>query len=283
MHVSASTRALVVSPHPDDGVLGAGGLIQRIVNRHGSVDVVEMTSGDAFSKGVLVARHAGPPTAVSYRHYGSLREHEARRAVRRLGLPRTRIRLLGFPDEGLCQLADDHGGTVAFASPYTRRDSPPAPERLLRDIRYTGLDARRELEELLVAFRPTLVVIPDAHDEHPDHCATHVLAHDAIAAAVARGLRPPTVLHYLIHYRGWPSDPNAFPANETFETLRLSDAERALKRQALDEYRSQVAVMPQFIAAFDGPEERFVSEDSETPAACWCGGRNIAAPAAAGR
>jgi LmbE family N-acetylglucosaminyl deacetylase len=278
--VSASTRALVISPHPDDGVLGAGGLIQRVVRQHGSVDVVEMTSGDAFAKGVVAASHATPVTPVSYRRYGSLREREARRAMRQLGLPRSRIRLLGFPDEGLCQLADDHSGTAAFASPYTRRDSPPVPERLLHDAKYTGADARRELEDMLVAFRPNLVVIPDAHDEHPDHCATHGLAHDAIASAVARGMRPPVVLHYLIHYRAWPSDPTAFPAQEPFATLRLSAAERAGKRRALDEYRTQTAVMPQFIAAFDGPEERFVSADDETPAACWCSGRNIAAPAA---
>lgn len=275
---SAATRALVISPHPDDGALGAGGLIQRIVALHGSVDVVEMTSGDAFAKGVAAEHHARPLTAVSYRRYGSLREREARRAMRRLGLPRSRIRLLGFPDEGLCQLADDRGGSVAFASPYTQRDSPPVSERLLRDARYTGPDTRRELEELLVAFRPNLIVLPDGHDEHPDHCATHVLAHEAIAAAVARGIHPPAILHYLIHYRSWPSDPTSFPTQEPFQTLRLSDAERAGKRRALAAYRSQTAVMPQFIAAFDGPEERFIAGDEETPAACWCGGRNIGGP-----
>lgn len=66
--VSRTTRAIIISPHPDDGVLGAGGLIQRIVGRGGGVEVVEMTSGDAFPKGVAAVRHAStPPTADAYR------------------------------------------------------------------------------------------------------------------------------------------------------------------------------------------------------------------------
>ena len=62
-----AVRALVVSPHPDDATLGAAGLIQRVVRNGGAVQVVEMTSGDAFSKGVAAARPGAPPSAPSYR------------------------------------------------------------------------------------------------------------------------------------------------------------------------------------------------------------------------
>ena len=284
VRVSSGTRAIVISPHPDDGVLGAGGLIQRIVARHGSVEIVEMTSGDAFPKGVAALRHATtPPSPDAYRWYGTLREHEAVRAMKQLGVARSRVRLLGFPDEGLCQLADDHGADVVFASPYTRRDSPPGTERVLADTKYRGADTRKELEDLFVAFRPNLVVVPDAHDEHPDHCATHLLVHDAVAGAVSRGVRPPTVWHYLIHYRTWPSDPARFPAQDAFRTLKLSSAERAGKHQALHAYRTQQTVMPEFLAAFDRAEERFIVGENETPAACWCGGKNIAPPSLSSR
>jgi LmbE family N-acetylglucosaminyl deacetylase len=283
VRVSAATRAIVISPHPDDGVLGAGGLIQRIVSRHGSVEVVEITSGDAFPKGVKAVRRVDIPTAEAYRWYGTVREREVFRAMTQLGVARSRVRLLGFPDEGLCQLAGDRGSDAVFASPYTRRDSPPSQEQLLAGAKYRGADARRELEELLVAFRPNLLVIPDSHDEHPDHCATHLLVHSAIDAAVRRGIRPPTVLHYLIHYRTWPADPTRFPPQVRFRQLKLSDAERSGKRRAVQAYRTQIKVMPEFLAGFDGPEERFVTGDDEVPAACWCGGINIAPPPANGR
>ena len=274
VQVSAATRALVFSPHPDDGVLGAGGLIQRIVARRGSVDVVEMTSGDAFPKGVKAVRHVDVLTPEAYRWYGSVREREVVRAMKQLGVARSRVRLLGFPDEGLCQLADDRTADAVFASPYTHRDSPPAREQLFTDAKYRGADARKELEDLLVSFRPNVVVIPDAHDEHPDHCATHLLVHAAIDEAVRRGIRPPTVLHYLIHYRTWPADRTRFPPEVQFRTLRLFDTERAGKRQAVHAYRSQMAVIPDFMASFDASEERFVVGDSQ-PTPCWCGGRNI--------
>lgn len=282
VRVSAATRAIVISPHPDDGVLGAGGLIQRIVQSHGSVDVVEMTSGDAFPKGIRAVRHADAITPEAYRWYGTVREREVVHAMKQLGVARSRVRLLGFPDEGLCQLADDRGADAVFASPYTRRDSPPAPEQLFADAKYRGADARKELEDLLVAFRPNVLVIPDAHDEHPDHCATHLLVHAAIDAAVRRGIRPPTVLHYLIHYRTWPADQTRFPPLVRFQTLRLSDKERAGKRQAVHAYRTQLTVMPEFIAGFDAREERFIVGETET-AACWCSGRNIAPAPAVGR
>ncbi len=279
LHISSSTRALVISPHPDDGVLGAGGLIQRVVARHGSVEVVEVTSGDAFSKGLAAVRRTSSLTPDGYRWYATVREREALHAMKQLGIARSRVRLLGFPDDGLCQLAAADAGANVFESPYTHRDSPPSPELILHDAKYRGVDVRRELEQVLVAFRPNLVVVPDGHDEHPDHCATHALTHAAIQAAVTDGLRPPTVLHYLVHYRNWPSDPAQFPSNDGVRLLKLSPSERAGKRAALEQYRTQLAVMPQFIAAFENADERFVAGDAG-PTACWCGGRNIAAPPA---
>ena len=74
VRVSAHTRAVVFAPHPDDAVLGAGGLVQRIVRLGGSVQVVEITSGDAFSKGVLAMRPSTRPSPEAYRWYGNLRE-----------------------------------------------------------------------------------------------------------------------------------------------------------------------------------------------------------------
>jgi LmbE family N-acetylglucosaminyl deacetylase len=280
--VSSATRAIVIAPHPDDGVLGAGGLIERIVSRHGSVDIVEMTSGDAFPKGVAAVRRATPLTPDSFRWYGTLREREALLAMRRLGVARSRVRLLGFPDEGLCELANDRSTDAVFSSAYTHRDSPPTPEQVVAGAKYRGADLRRELEELLVAFRPNLVVMPDPHDEHPDHCATHLLVHAAVDAAVRRGLHQPRMLHYLIHYRDWPAGPAAFAATE-FTTLHLSESERSAKRQAMAAYRSQMTVMADFIAAFDRPDERFTSGDHEAPAPCWCRGENIVPRAITGR
>src|SRR4051794_6206708 len=81
--------------------------MRRVVRSHGSVEVVEITSGDAFPKGVTAVTHSmAAPTPDAYRAYGSRREREVLHAMRQLGIARSRIRLLGFPDEGLCELAN---------------------------------------------------------------------------------------------------------------------------------------------------------------------------------
>ena len=268
--LSSNTRALVISPHPDDAVLGAGGLIRRIVERHGSVEIVEMTSGDAFGRGVATFWPTVVPNPGVYRSYGALRERETVHAMRELGIGRSRIRLLGFPDDGLCQLAANGSARTVFTSPYTGREGPPSTERMIPGTRYRAADLEQELERILLAFRPTVVVVPHPRDEHPDHCATHVLAHraiDAIDRAVGGGLRRPQVLHYLIHYRVWPGDP--------WQELKLTPAERDAKRRAIEAFRTQTAVMADFMHDFDRPDEPFLIGEPQSDAPCWCRGENI--------
>ena len=60
--------------------------MQRAARLHGSVEVVEMTSGEAFPKGVSAVRPVAQLTADSYRWYGAVREREAVRAMDALAI-----------------------------------------------------------------------------------------------------------------------------------------------------------------------------------------------------
>jgi LmbE family N-acetylglucosaminyl deacetylase len=280
-------HALVFSPHPDDATLSAGGLIQRVIHQGGTVRVVQMTGGDAFSKGVTAVRPRVRPTASSYRWYGSLREREAIQAMRQLGVPRPQIRFLGFPDEGLCVLASGQHADTTFESPYTKRESPPVSEQIVPGTMYRGDDLVREIARLIEEFRPTLLVLPHPGDEHPDHCATHLLVHQALAEAINTGLRPPDVLHYVIHYPQWPPDehtdrrlepPLSVVAKQwSWKTLPLTAIERIAKGLALDAFRSQKLVTPDVLRAFERPNELFIEGEPALPIPCWCGDENIAA------
>jgi LmbE family N-acetylglucosaminyl deacetylase len=284
-----SARVLVVSPHPDDGTLAAGGLMAHILRRGGSVDVVQMTGGDAFPKGVVALNPGSHPTAAAYRLYGSLREQEAIRGLGLLGVRRSHIRLLGFPDEGLCLLASGNA-PEPWASPYTGRDSPPESEQIVPGARYRHDDVVGELLRIIETVRPTLLVLPHSADEHPDHCATHVLVHEALAKAVAKGLPSPRLLHYILHYPAWPSDdgtdaaiapPSGGHAGDwTWLTFPLTAAEHAAKSTALEAYHSQMIVMPEFMRSFERPNELFLEGETELPFPCWCNGTNITARAA---
>ena len=288
--VTAATRLLFLSPHPDDEVLVAGGLIRRVIGAGGEVRIVFLTSGDAFSEGVETIDGIANPTASDYRNYGSLRETEAREALGALGVPRRAMTFLGFPDDGLCQLAKRYlSARRTFESPYTDRLMPPATEQIVRGVRYRGVDVLRELERVITAFNPTLLVLPHPQDEHPDHCSTHIFGRDAIEALARRHVSPRVrVLHFVVHYEQWPissdagmggqlSPPGDFPPAEgRWVSLTLSDDEVTRKRQALIAYSSQMLVIGRFILAFGRGNELFLEGEPASPPACWCSdGENV--------
>jgi len=274
-------RVLVFSPHPDDATLGAGGLIQRISAGGGTVRVVQVTGGDGFSRGVMAIRPGERPTAESYRWYGSIREREALQAMRRLGVKHAQVTLLGFPDDGLCGLTSTYRTVRVFESPYTKRAAPPDSEQLVRNTMYRGEDLVRELAQIVEEFRPTLIVLPHPGDQHPDHCATHVLVHEALALALHSDSRPPRVLHYLVHFPDWPAAGSVLPGRVldkgwVWTSLPLTPKEQAGKQAALDLFKSQALVMPEFLHAFVRSSELFTEGEPTLPVPCWCSGENIA-------
>jgi LmbE family N-acetylglucosaminyl deacetylase len=81
-------RLVVVAPHPDDEVLGAGGLLQHM-NRVGvETVVVAVTDGEASHPGAGARGYDLPAMRVT----------EAQVALERLGCGAARIQRLGLPD-----------------------------------------------------------------------------------------------------------------------------------------------------------------------------------------
>ncbi|MGE5245345.1 MAG: PIG-L deacetylase family protein [Betaproteobacteria bacterium] len=290
LSVTPATRLLVVSPHPDDETLAAGGLIERVREAGGQVRVVVVTSGDAFAEGVETEDGISRPRPSDYRNYGTLRERETTAALELLGVASRDITFLGFPDDGLCQLASKYLSAKAspFSSPYTQRRSPPTTEQIVRGVAYRGIDVRRELERLFVEFAPTVLVIPHPEDEHPDHCSTHIFAREAIDAVWPRRRTRPRIVQYLIHYGQWPMSaeagagselrpPTAFPAREgRWASLKLTAAESVAKKRALLAYSSQMLVIGRFVLAFGRSNELFLEGEPASLPECWCSGENVA-------
>lgn len=75
---------IVLAPHPDDETLGAGGLVAKLCRSAVPVTIVAITDGEG----------AYPDTP----HLGEIRALEQTEALRRLGVPRSRIHRLHLPD-----------------------------------------------------------------------------------------------------------------------------------------------------------------------------------------
>lgn len=92
--VPAHSRAVVIAPHPDDEVLGAGGLLVQLAGARRRVLLIAVTDGAASHPGSTCWT---PTRLTTARHY------ETTKALRRLGLnPMLRVRAR-FPDGAVSQ------------------------------------------------------------------------------------------------------------------------------------------------------------------------------------
>jgi LmbE family N-acetylglucosaminyl deacetylase len=263
LDVGQGERLLVVAPHPDDETLGAGGLMQQVLERGGRVHVLLMTAGDGYREAVTAETHAAHPDPAQFIAYGERRLAEARAAVHVLGGGRVRVDVLGFPDGGLNALLGDHWWRMAPArSAFTGTDRPPYAQALDPHLRYAGIELRDTLVAVLRATEPTIIALPDWVDQHPDHSATGtfvMLAVDEWAGARARRrAAAPRLLAYLIHWPGWPNRPArwrgpAFPTPATTRPLQLpSDLPpRGLSRQTLTLSESEIATKSAALATYE--------------------------------
>jgi LmbE family N-acetylglucosaminyl deacetylase len=89
--VPPGCRAVIVAPHPDDEVLGCGGLMQLLAAAGRSLQLISVTDGSASHPG----SQRWPVQRLSV-----IRPQESAEALRRLGLPMHRLKWLrgGFAD-----------------------------------------------------------------------------------------------------------------------------------------------------------------------------------------
>jgi LmbE family N-acetylglucosaminyl deacetylase len=269
LDVPAATRLLVIAPHPDDEVLGAGGLMQRVKSTGGAVRVVYLTDGEGYPEGVREEDHIARPTAKNYLGYGKQRRREARAALVRLGLADAFQTFLGFPDGGLCQLTRAYWSERrgAYRSPYTRLTRPPKAEVLVPATRYRGEDLSQELALIIGDFKPTMIAVPRQEDQHADHCAAWFFLADSLTDV--RRVHPEfttDVINYIIHFNTWPFEddgpridppPGLRGGASGWMRLALTPAETRAKRQALRRFATQMHVMDWFLDGFARSNEVF--------------------------
>jgi LmbE family N-acetylglucosaminyl deacetylase len=273
LSLPARPRVLVFAPHPDDETVAVGALIARLTHRHVPVRVAFVTNGDGYASAVEAGFDTPRPTDADFLALGELRQGEARRAARHLGLGRRDLTFLGFPDGGLAELWLAHW-SEPYTSPFTKEDRPPYPDALNPDADYDGRDLTSVIARVLRDFRPTVVVMPHPYDRHADHQHTGYFVTEAVAGLQAKGYLPVdlTVLTYLVHYPSWPATrPPLFdrflPIGGLTDTVwretDVTPAELAAKRAALGEYRSQLEVMNGFLRRFLCRNELYGSVDRQ--------------------
>ncbi|MBX9407140.1 PIG-L family deacetylase [Pseudomonas baetica] len=103
--VPPGARAVIVAPHPDDEVLGCGGLLQVLAAAGRSLQLISVTDGSASHPG---------STRWPVERLSVIRPQESAEALRRLGLPMHRLKWLrgGFSDTQVAARESELSGFI---------------------------------------------------------------------------------------------------------------------------------------------------------------------------
>ncbi len=263
----------MIAPHSDDEVLGAGGAIQRHVQRGDPVRVVLLTNGDGQRRGLRLG--PSPERAV---RLGHRRQEETLRALETLGLrrPERCVYFLGYPDRGLARMWGRHWSLAQpYRAPQTRATHSPYPNSFTPGAPHCGEALVRDLIEIFGRERPEIVYLPHPHDAHPDHRAAHAFTLYALRALPDPDDGPKArLMSYLIHFEPWPFTQGRglhrelrpprpllrrppLSASGGWRSLPLHPEEVQRKRRALLCYRSQLRVLKPYLLSFVRRNELF--------------------------
>jgi LmbE family N-acetylglucosaminyl deacetylase len=268
--VTHDDRLLIVAPHPDDEVLGAGGLIQQALAVGADVRVVYLTNGDHNQVAFKLYHGKIWLRAKQYLAYGEERRREAIAATGLLGLPADRLTFLGYPDWWTLRIWRDCWATNrVLRSDATRVTAVPYKDAFHYGNPYRGPSIAADLAELLQKYRPTQVFVTHPADSNPDHRAAANFVRLAALQVAADGLHP-TLNYYIIHFGHWSrpfhyhpelelEPPRALLDDSHWMNLPLTSAQTEAKYNAILANRSQMVIGEYFFVSLARANELFAT------------------------
>lgn len=258
-------RVLVMAPHPDDEVLGCGGIIQQAVEMGLPVHVLFLTYGDA-NQWSFMMYHKWPvviPEEVIA--MGLVRHDEARAAAKVLGLSSEDLTFLGYPDFGTLTILCAHwGDNPPYKSLLTRATAVPYKNALRPGALYKGEEVLQDLKTVLRQFNPTKIFLSHAADINRDHRALYVFTRVALWELQTENAE---LYPYLAHYHNWPKPEGYYPAKPltlppfeqeiSFTKNPLSSPEVNCKKIALRKHKTQYSSNTKKLLSFVRTNELF--------------------------
>ncbi|MCX5800329.1 MAG: PIG-L family deacetylase [Candidatus Eisenbacteria bacterium] len=260
-------RILILAPHPDDEVLGTGGIIQEAMKLNLPLRIVFLTYGDSNEWSFLLYRRHPVLLPKGARNMGLVRHDEALEAAKALGVPPPQLTFLGYPDFGTLDIWCSHWGdrppvesilTHAGAVPYPNAFRPGAP--------YKGEEILADLEKTLLEFRPTKIFVSHPGDHNSDHKSLYLFLR-VVLWDLENEINP-VVYPYLVHYRQWPTPrgyrpsdsllpPHELKSRIQWQDHDLNSTEIERKRNALRKHRSQYEANRRYLLSFVRSNEIF--------------------------
>jgi 1,2-diacylglycerol 3-alpha-glucosyltransferase len=227
LNLDSAGHILIISPHPDDSVLVAGGLIQNAFRQGIFVQTVIVTDGEepGFLPTLVEARW--PLEAKENRNVHQY-QADSRAASNQLGIPQDQVIFLGYPSG---QWTVDRLLLVEDLVPVELRASQSSMQSALVE----------DFRQLFAAYSPDIIILPHPEDNHPDHRAVSQAARQAAADQFSgTPSTQPLVLGYLVDYETYPDDVDLINLSPLLPPARLSDPAHSWFNVPLDEEQLQI-------------------------------------------
>ena len=267
-------RLVIVAPHPDDEVLGCGGLIQQAVAAGADVRVIYLTNGDHTQVAFKLYSGRLHLSAKDYFKFGERRRTEAMAATNLLGLPSDHLFFLGYPDWGSLRIWRDYWATnKVFTSDATRTNAVPYPEEYGYRHSYQSQNVVADFCAILREFKPTRVFVTHPSDTSADHRAAANFVRLALLQLAEEGLHP-QLFFYVVHFGDWPRPVHYHPElgmtpppllldNGDWMSLPLLPAQTETKYRAILTNQTQTTTREFYLVAFARTNELFAGIAAE--------------------
>ncbi len=248
-------RIMILAPHPDDEIIGVGGIIQEIRDRNLPVKVVYITNGDnneaflvegSWKDFFNLNTYTYNPN--EYLDLGIKRWKEAIEGMSILGLSKNDLIFLGYPDSILEKMLSQNYSKV-IAAPGTRFSYSPYDFSYKKNREYKGENLEEDLLEIISQFKPTVIFTTHLRDFHRDHRATTLFLEKTLQQLKSR----PHVYYYLVHFKDFPrpyglhTNDHLYPPKKLFSqagwvSYSLNDDQKNKKEKAIQKYISQLVL-----------------------------------------
>jgi LmbE family N-acetylglucosaminyl deacetylase len=266
-------RVLVISPHPDDETLAAGGLIQAALQQGTQVKVIVLTNGDGQTFAPLALDRRLQASPKDYVALGERRQVETLKALEQLGLPPDEVYFLGYADRSLKSLwTGNWKRDCPVKASYTHSISSPYALNYTPGALYCGSVLLADLQAILADYQPDFIVLPHPSDDHPDHSAASSFTRMAVLLkSYSDPDYRPHIYGYIVHYGHFPQPRGFHPSSTLLPPLQLfgdqnewvrldlTPSQVANKRSAIYQYPSQVRLLGNFLPSFIRQNEIFVA------------------------
>jgi len=267
LSLAPTDRILILAPHPDDEIIGCGGIIQKAVARNLPLRIVFLTNGDNNQWSFVLYRKRVVLAPSSVRSMGSKRQEEAVAAAQSLGVKSNDLVFLGYPDMGTLTIWNSHwAGHPPYRSMLTRATGVPYANAFRPGAAHKGEEILRDLTAIIRDFRPTRVFVSHPADHNMDHRALYLFAR--VATWDLEPQLRPTLCPYLVHFKRWPRPHGFYPEDPLrppaffdgvvpWSISPLDPAEEAKKESALKKHHTQYMSNSRYLSSFVRKNELF--------------------------